>query len=140
MRLRVSTGDEWPGGSGVFQITFLLGPNSSGRPVDAETPVPFGPRNCDHSWATALVESSKAIEAAINGAIDTAKIVFLTFDMTRAGKAGAILVERSVNETQESADYAHFADEVRRKHTTDNLAVSSGLILRVGQNRLAHIS
>ncbi|PYS32673.1 MAG: hypothetical protein DMF75_11390 [Acidobacteria bacterium] len=27
-----------------------------------------------------------------------------------------------------------------RKHTTDNLAVSSGLILRVGQNRLAHIS
>src|SRR5262245_29810055 len=53
MRSRVSTGDEWPGGSSVFQTTFLLGPNSVGNPVVAETPVPFGPRNCDQSSAGA---------------------------------------------------------------------------------------
>ena len=95
MRFFVNTGDEWPGGSGVFQITFLLGPNCSGSPVVAETPVPFGPRNCDQSSATAFVNGPKAIKAAINGAIDAAKIVFLTFDMTKASKAGAILIERS---------------------------------------------
>src|SRR6267142_661894 len=84
MRFFVRTGDEWPGGSGVFQITFLLGPNSSGSPVDAETPVPFGPRNCDQSSAPALVNGSNVIKAAINGALDKTKIVFLTFDMSRA--------------------------------------------------------
>src|SRR5437016_1322983 len=72
MRSRVSTGEEWPGGSGVFQITFLLGPNSTGRPVVSETPLPFGPRNCDQSSAKALVSA--------NDPIDKAKIVFFTFD------------------------------------------------------------
>src|SRR6266496_5861875 len=63
-RSRVSTGDEWPGGSAVFQITFLLGPNSSGSPVDAETPLPFGPRNCVHSSALALVQANDRINNA----------------------------------------------------------------------------
>jgi hypothetical protein len=105
MRLRVSTGEEWPGGSAVFQTTFLLGPNSSGRPVVAETPVPFGPRNCDQSSATAVVNGRDAI----NSATDKAKMVFVTLDivlregtvlfsmtpiLTRASKAGAILIER----------------------------------------------
>lgn len=80
MRFRVSTGDECPGGSAVFQITFLLGPNSAGSPVDAETPVPFGPRNCGQSSAPAVVNGPDAIKAAIKGVIDKAKIVFLTFE------------------------------------------------------------
>ena len=49
MRFRVSTGDECPGGSVVFQTTFLSGPNSVGNPEVVDTPVPLGPRNCDQS-------------------------------------------------------------------------------------------
>jgi hypothetical protein len=49
IRSRVNTGDEWPGGSAVFQTTFFAGPNSTGNPVVAETPLPLGPRNCDQS-------------------------------------------------------------------------------------------
>src|SRR5437667_7475524 len=51
MRLRVSTGEEWPGGNGVFQKTFFSAPNWVGRPAVEETPVPLGPRNCDQSSA-----------------------------------------------------------------------------------------
>ena len=40
----MNTGDEWPGGSGVFHFTWLSGPNSTGRFVAADTPVPLGPR------------------------------------------------------------------------------------------------
>jgi hypothetical protein len=29
----------------------LFGPNSTGTPVEAETPLPFGPRNCNQSSA-----------------------------------------------------------------------------------------
>ena len=76
MRSLVSTGDEWPGGSAVFQTTFLLGPNSSGSPVDAETPLPFGPRNCDQSSATTVV---KRVVDAINAATTRAKAAFLMF-------------------------------------------------------------
>ena len=43
----VNTGDECPGGSGVFHFTWLSGPNSTGRLVALETPVPLGPRNRD---------------------------------------------------------------------------------------------
>src|SRR6185503_4830103 len=57
IRSCVNTGDEWPGGSGVFQTTFLFGPNSEGKPLVSETPVPFGPRNCDHSSLAKLVET-----------------------------------------------------------------------------------
>src|SRR5215470_7808423 len=64
MRSRVNTGDECPGGNSVFQTTFLFGPNSCGRPVVEETPVPFGPRN----W----VQSSAAkVTRVINGMMRT---------------------------------------------------------------------
>ena len=46
MRVDVSTGDECPDGNGVFQRTLDSGPNSTGRLVVADTPEPFGPRNC----------------------------------------------------------------------------------------------
>src|SRR3954464_12045806 len=57
------TGDECPGGKSVFQITFLFGPNCAGNPVLSDTPVPFGPRNCDHSSASVGVKPNEA-EAA----------------------------------------------------------------------------
>src|ERR1700737_2793047 len=88
MRLRVTTGEEWPGGSAVFQITFLLGPNSTGRPLVTETPLPFGPRNCDQSSATAFFIGLRAATEGfvnpgddINSAIDEAKIVLITVDI-----------------------------------------------------------
>src|SRR5260370_34591429 len=49
-------GDEWPGGSGVFQITFLPGPTSNGSPVSDEVPSPEGPRNCGQSAAGATAD------------------------------------------------------------------------------------
>src|SRR5215510_10248813 len=58
MRSLVSTGDECPAGSSVFQTTFLAGPNSVGRPLVSETPLPFGPRNCDHSSEAAMVKGN----------------------------------------------------------------------------------
>jgi hypothetical protein len=64
MRSFVSTGEECPGGSAVFQTTFLAGPNSSGIPVEAETPDPFGPRNIGQSSARAVVEASIAPQSA----------------------------------------------------------------------------
>jgi len=64
MRLRVSTGDECPGGSGVFQKTFFSGPNSVGSPVVIETPVPLGPRNCDQSSAATVERDSYAANKA----------------------------------------------------------------------------
>ncbi len=48
-----------------------------GKTVVAETPLPFGPRNCGQSSATALVDANMAI----NCANDKAKIVFFTFDI-----------------------------------------------------------
>lgn len=47
--MEVRTGEECPAGTAVFQTTFFCGPNSEGKPVDDETPVPFGPRNRDQS-------------------------------------------------------------------------------------------
>src|ERR1041385_4265023 len=58
MRLLVNTGDECPAGNSVFQTTFLVGPNSVGKPFVSETPVPFGPRNCDHSSDAATVKGN----------------------------------------------------------------------------------
>ena len=47
IRLPHTTGDEWPRpGMGVFHSTFSDALQVSGRPVSAETPWPFGPRNC----------------------------------------------------------------------------------------------
>src|ERR1022692_3360905 len=42
-------GDECPGGRSVFQTTFLVGPNSTGRFLLAEMPELLGPRNCIQS-------------------------------------------------------------------------------------------
>src|SRR5205807_7759315 len=53
IRFAVRTGEEWPAGSAVFQITFLDGPNSDGRSVVSETPKAFGPRNRGQSAASA---------------------------------------------------------------------------------------
>ena len=53
MRDSLSTGEEWPGGSGVFQRTFFSGPKLTGRPVASDTPVPFGPRNRLHGSRSA---------------------------------------------------------------------------------------
>src|SRR5690348_11843761 len=49
------TGDECPNGTGVFQTTFLPGPNCTGRRVASPTPLPLGPRNCDQSAAKLVV-------------------------------------------------------------------------------------
>src|SRR6266567_2476998 len=49
----VSTGEEFPKGSAVFQRTFAAGPNSTGRLAESATPDAFGPRKPDHSAAIA---------------------------------------------------------------------------------------
>src|SRR5215471_3696573 len=59
MRVRASTGDEWPGGSEVFQTAFLSGPNSTGRFVASETPVPLGPRKRGHSPSFAIARPTQ---------------------------------------------------------------------------------
>src|SRR6266850_1702496 len=64
MRSLVSTGDECPAGRAVFQITFLPGPNSSGRFVAVETPLAFTPRN----WGQSAPRSMQAVTAAIRRA------------------------------------------------------------------------
>ena len=51
--MSVSTGEECPCGTAVFQRTFFAGPNSAGRPVADEIPVPFGPLNRDQSSGAA---------------------------------------------------------------------------------------
>src|SRR5882724_624857 len=51
MRSPTRTGEECPGGRSVFQITFLLGPNSTGRLRLSDTPAALGPRNCGQSSA-----------------------------------------------------------------------------------------
>src|SRR6185503_1109548 len=70
IRLRVSTGEEWPGGSGVDQMTFLSGPNSVGSPIDAETPVPLGPRNCSQSSAAVLESDDEKMAAATSNILN----------------------------------------------------------------------
>src|SRR5688572_24460612 len=64
IRSAVKTGDECPGGSAVFQRTFLLGPKVSGMPVVVDTPLPFGPRNWDQSSAKVVVIRNEAIMRA----------------------------------------------------------------------------
>src|SRR4051794_28559381 len=59
----VSTGEEWPGGSGVFQRTFFSGPKLTGRPVASDTPVPFGPRNRLHDSCSAADTTPQASDA-----------------------------------------------------------------------------
>src|SRR6187397_358161 len=63
MRDSPSTGEEWPGGSGVFQRTFFPGPKLTGRPVASDTPVPFGPRNRLHDSRPAADTAPQASDA-----------------------------------------------------------------------------
>ena len=69
MCVSVSTGDEWPPGSDVFHLTFLPGPNSTGRFVAVETPVPLGPRKrvqfSDSASAAAKATADKSVVATI---------------------------------------------------------------------------
>src|SRR5215831_10466491 len=84
MRSRVRTGEECPGGSAVFQITFCLGPNSVGRPLVVDTPVPFGPRNCDQSSESVRIEWRDVAEVCVmtnvvmNAAIKQTKAALLS--------------------------------------------------------------
>src|SRR5688500_5764088 len=58
MRSPRTIGDEWPGGSAVFQRTFLSGPICVGNlPAPTATPE-LGPRNCDHSAGSAARSGS----------------------------------------------------------------------------------
>src|SRR5687767_8632362 len=67
MRSPAIAGEEWPGGSGVFQTTLRLGPNSTGRFVSSEIPVELGPRNWGQSAAPRTTGSRRArIFAAIH--------------------------------------------------------------------------
>src|SRR4030095_10644447 len=66
-------------------MTFLSGPNSVGNPVEIETPVPLGPRNC--------VQSSAATVTSDNDAIINAKGMYLIFDIEKSMRC--YLVERS---------------------------------------------
>src|SRR5258705_11254215 len=61
---------------------FLPGPNSTGRLLVIETPVPFGPRNCDQSSARAVVNGPKTTTAAISSAFaGVAKVRFFACDV-----------------------------------------------------------
>src|SRR4029078_5966513 len=70
MRDSPSTGEEWPGGSGVFQRTFFSGPKLTGRPVASETPVPFGPRNRLHGSRSAAETAPQASDTPSSTPID----------------------------------------------------------------------
>ena len=53
-------GEDSPMGIGVFQATFELGPNCTGRPVSSATPAALTPRNCGQSSATPRRITNKA--------------------------------------------------------------------------------
>src|SRR6188508_3304126 len=65
MWVLVNTGDEWPGGSGVFHFTWLSGPNSTGRFVALDTPVPLGPRKRDQFSAACNPMPSPATQMMV---------------------------------------------------------------------------
>src|SRR5262249_28820705 len=64
MWVAVSTGDECPAGTAVFQMTFFDGPNSAGSPEVADTPVPLGPRKRDQSDGFAAAVTAAGSESA----------------------------------------------------------------------------
>src|SRR5688572_26060949 len=61
-------GDEWPGGSGVFQTTLVSGPNFSGRFASSLTPAALGPRNWGQS---AAIAGAKALVTMTSNAPNT---------------------------------------------------------------------
>jgi hypothetical protein len=75
----VKTGEECPGGSAVFHFTFFSGPNSTGRFVALDTPVPFGPRNLDQFSAAA--DSTEGAATTANPSATHAVIPRRTFGM-----------------------------------------------------------
>ena len=70
MRSPQTTGDETPGGTGVFQATALSTPNSLGGLLDSAIPWLRGPRNCGHdgSSASACYEQERRGEHGNNPA------------------------------------------------------------------------
>src|SRR5262249_15669661 len=51
MRSPTTTGEEWPGGSAVFQTTLVVGPSSAGRRALSARPQQLRPRNSGQSAA-----------------------------------------------------------------------------------------
>src|SRR5579885_850075 len=52
------TGDDTPGGTATFHLTFFCGPNSTGGFWPAATPDPPGPRNCGHGAGSAADDTA----------------------------------------------------------------------------------
>src|SRR6266511_4721697 len=48
-RLSQTTGEECPAGTAVRHVRFFIGPNSTGRSRDSDTPEPFGPQSAANS-------------------------------------------------------------------------------------------
>jgi len=90
MRSLVKTGEECPPGNAVLQRMFFCGPKCSGRPLEGETPEPFGPRNC--------VQSAAARASGINrqGIQRTAISVHLSgLEQVYRGRLGPMIVPSS---------------------------------------------
>src|SRR3989442_7933757 len=54
-RFSQTTGEECPAGTAVRHARFFIGPNSTGRARDSDTPEPFGPRKRGQLCAPASV-------------------------------------------------------------------------------------
>ena len=62
MRSAVTTGDDRANGTAVFQARFFVELNSAGSAKPSATPVPFGPRNCGHSFVRVLLSCANVDE------------------------------------------------------------------------------
>src|SRR5262245_43038982 len=93
MRVVVKNGEEWPGGSGVFHLTFFSGPDSTGRSLAVETPVPLGPRKRDQFSAA---PAPKAADGAENSNIKYASVATVvvarpSFRMCQSSQHGRVV-------------------------------------------------
>ena len=83
-------GDEKPWGSCVFQITFLSGPNSAGRPFVCDTPDPFGPRNRDQSVSvaavTAIIASTRLSQVIRYSGKEDAQVGRILLEVSQSGR------------------------------------------------------
>src|SRR5580700_192797 len=93
-------GDDSPEPTAVFQRTFWLGPNSAGG-LPSPIPEEFGPRNCGHSAALAMLDKT----TVANAMIQEVRVMTITsgamsrHDCTRLTTSGKIysrLVQTSV--------------------------------------------
>src|SRR5437867_9622867 len=80
MRSPATTGEECPGGSGVFQITLRPGPISAGRgdPVPAR-PEALAPRNCGQSEARTSAAKHIVVRKAIRNRLEIFHMVFILY-------------------------------------------------------------